>query len=67
MPIYCDYVGVMNEATGVIVPPESASVDDGNYILVGRTHAMSDVQLQACLNDAFESVVCATSPQVGCC
>jgi hypothetical protein len=63
-----DYVGVMNEATGVIVSPESAFFDDGHGILVGRTYAMSDVQLQIVLDDALQAscVVCAPSPRARC-
>ena len=54
--LYRDCSGILNEASGVLVPPDHPLVEPGKYLLVGRTHRMPDKRLYEVLDDARDSL-----------
>jgi fido (protein-threonine AMPylation protein) len=54
--LFRDYQGIVNKEHGRLVPPEHPILQPGSYILVGRTHTMSDEKLYQVLDDARDAL-----------
>jgi len=54
--IYRDFAGIQVKGTGMLIPPDQAFIEPGDYILVSRTHSMRDEEIHEVLQEGVDKL-----------